>query len=210
MGDDDAHSRTIRQPAILGDRSCDMTTLSDRDVINRIRGGDEGAFDALFRAWYPRLVGFAESLMMSPDVAEDVVSEVFRRIWSRHTVWETDGVIGAYLFRAVRNEAGNVRRRARRDAARVAALFADGERPGVASGSIGPDTSLEAAEWQRRVWAVVDAMPEMRRAAAHLRWQEGMDYAEIARILGTTSAAVQMHVSRALQALRAILGKDAQ
>jgi len=207
MDDDATTHRAVREEGESGYRRLPPLAVSDRALVERIRAGDENAFDLLFRSWYPRLVGFAESLVTSPDVAEDVVAEVFQRIWSRHAAWAPDVVLGAYFFRAVRNESIALQRRVRRTAARMSSMRGAGDSPGVARAPSMPDAAIEASELQQQIWTIVDAMPEARRAAAHLRWQEGMEYADIARILGISSAAVQMHVSRALQALRALLGE---
>lgn len=177
---------------------------SRREVVAQIRAGDEAAFDALFRQQFPRLVGFATALVGSHDVASDVVSEVFTRIWCRHAEWDPAGDVGAYLFRAVRNQAANVRRAGRRaETFRQSVAVAD-DAPGIGR-TPGAEAAMEHDAALATLWRAVDALPDARRAVAYLRWREGMDYDDIAEITGQSASAVKMQVSRTLSALRRVI-----
>jgi RNA polymerase sigma-70 factor (ECF subfamily) len=73
--------------------------------IARIRRGDSRAFEAMFRAYYNALVVYGTRIVRSTDIAEELVQEVFGRIWERRAKWEATGSLAAYLHGAVRNEA---------------------------------------------------------------------------------------------------------
>ena len=52
-------------------------------LVARVRGGDARAYEALFRAYSDPLVRFAERYLKDEGVAEDLVEDVFFRIWER-------------------------------------------------------------------------------------------------------------------------------
>lgn len=55
----------------------------DRQWMACIREGDRAAFKALFQAYYDDLCDFAEAQVHSPEVAEDLVQELFLDLWHR-------------------------------------------------------------------------------------------------------------------------------
>ena len=77
------------------------------DVLERIQSGDESAFDAAFREWYPVLVRVATALLREVDAAEEVAQEVMLELWRRRHVISADVSLRAYLLRAVRNRSLN-------------------------------------------------------------------------------------------------------
>src|SRR6266704_6353231 len=77
------------------------------DLLERLRQGDEAAFDAIFRAWYPSLVRSAESVVRSRAVAEEVVQDVMLELWRRRGSLAQESSAQAYLFRSTRNRALN-------------------------------------------------------------------------------------------------------
>jgi RNA polymerase sigma-70 factor (ECF subfamily) len=79
----------------------------DRALLQRLRAGDAGAFDAIFRGRYAVLVGIAERMLRDRAVAEEVVQEVLLNLWRRREALTPDEALGPYLVRATRNRALN-------------------------------------------------------------------------------------------------------
>jgi RNA polymerase sigma factor (sigma-70 family) len=85
----------------------------DTDLIARIRAGDESAFEQLFRRYHRELCVYAARIDPTGGSAEEIVQEVFFRIWEhRDRLMEVQALAG-YLYTAVRNYALNRRERAR-------------------------------------------------------------------------------------------------
>ena len=70
--------------------------------LTRIRAGDERAFEAFFRAWYPRLADYALRMLESRDTAEDVVQNLFVALWNRRDRWPDGGKRCEYHHRVQR------------------------------------------------------------------------------------------------------------
>lgn len=180
-------------------------TPADAALVERLRLGEDAAFDTLFRTYFPRLVDFAAATVRERAVAEELAADVFLSVWRRRESWAPRGSIAAYLYRAVRNLAQNHVRdrhaeqvRVATAAAELSALATDAEGPGI--GGLGDREARIAA-----VWRAVDQLPETRRAVVHLRWRGNLSFEEIAILLGTSPAAVKMQLSRALKTVRGLL-----
>src|SRR5262245_31202484 len=63
----------------------------DALLFERLRAGDEQALDTIMRAWAPRLYRTAWSITRSSALAEDVMQEVFVRLWERRLAIDTLG-----------------------------------------------------------------------------------------------------------------------
>ena len=167
--------------------------------------GDERAFTWLFRRYYPLLVPFAATFVASADEAQEVVNDLFIQLWERRDTLNIHGRVDHYFYSALRNRIRNHLRDERRLAERHEAAALEDDVPGMGK-VVGPiDVTLELREQMTAIWNAVAALPEARRRVVILRWQRQMSFDEIAQILGTTSAAVQMQLSRAMKMLREML-----
>lgn len=182
--------------------------VTDRALLARINSGGRGAeqaFEELVRLHYTELVRFAEYMLGSPDMAEDVVCEVFARLWPERKDWSPRTTIIAYLVAAVRNRAITLRRAERRrssmaiDVANELDLWMG--RPERAG------SEVERAEQIAHLRGLLNELPDTAREAVVLRWIHEMSFEEIADVLGTSQAAVQMQISRALRKLREVSGE---
>lgn len=177
----------------------------DPDLIARIRAGDTSALEALYRAMHEPLVAFGVRYLGDRARAEEQVQELFFTLWQDRERLSISGSVRSYLFAALRNRALNVRRRdlVERDWADDEATDSVREmhrRPAT------PDRMLEQAELDSRVAAAFERLPERCRLAMHLRWREGLSYAEIAGVLGIGVKGVENQLARGLKTLRELLG----
>jgi|SRR5581483_4365627 len=130
--------------------------------------------------------------------AQDVVQEVFLRLWRhRHAVRQSG--VQAWLYRSALNLASNRRRFER--LRRLAGLEAAG---GVASQS---PSDLETHQRETRVRKAVDALPEKLRRALLLTEFAEMGHAEVGKILGIPAGTVASRRHLALERLRTTLGE---
>jgi RNA polymerase sigma-70 factor (ECF subfamily) len=173
----------------------------------RIRAGDVRAFEALFRAYHARLVTFVEGYLHSREAAEEVVQDVFLKIWNGREGWEVRGSVRGYLYASARNTALNTARRRRLETRGL-------ERLGAGPGGVvaplperGALERLESEETAAQVRRAIDHLPERSRQVVRLRWEHGLRYAEIAEIMGISVKGVENQLSRAMKTLRASLSR---
>ena len=174
----------------------DTNDTSERKLQERIRAGDESAFDTLFRSHYAHLVRMAESVVRERALAEEVAQEVMLELWRRRETLRVEQTFRAYLLRSTRNRALNQVRH-QRVVAREAAIAAidSPSAPSVEEEMLG--TELEQA-----VRAAIDALPEKCREVFQLSRDHGLRYAEIASTLEISVKTVENRMGQAIAELR--------
>lgn len=171
--------------------------MTDRELLDAMRQGDEVAFDAIFRAWYAPLVRMAESLLREPMAAEEVVQDVMLELWRRRAVLVVDESLRAYLFQSTRNRALNhIRRRhvEQRGEPQIARMMHEGGTPA--------DAATDQGELARAIDDAVRALPARCREVFELSRVHHLRYAEIATVLGISVKTVEAQMGKALRLLR--------
>ena len=164
---------------------------------------DSVLFELLFRTYRARLVSFARRYVDCPDLAEEVVAEVFLRVWMRGTCREGRCELPArYLLVAVRNQALKARRHQRVAERWRTAAATQQHAPAMGQPPTAPDRDLEAAELAHAVDEVVARLPERCRRAYQLHRQEGLSQAAVAEIMGISVRTVETQLGKATKALR--------
>jgi RNA polymerase sigma-70 factor (ECF subfamily) len=174
----------------------DTNHASERDLQERIRAGDEGAFDVIFRSNYPHLVRMAESVVREPALAEEIAQDVMLELWRRRESLDVEQTFRAYLIRATRNRALNHIRH-QRIVAREAA-YAALESPSSPSA----EQELLGVELERAVREAIDGLSDDCREVFQLSRESGLKYAEIATTLGISIKTVEKRMGQALTELR--------
>jgi RNA polymerase sigma-70 factor, ECF subfamily len=175
-------------------------TRADRPVI-AAPGDRTAAFRALFVEHAGPLATFVFRYVGSRQVAEDVVQDVFYRLWLRWHDWSPRGDIRAYLYSAARNGALNALRQAGTEErwSREVGERLEGAR------QMAPGDSLRHADLAGDVRHAVAALPARQRMIVQLRWLHELSNADVATTLRISKKTVENQVNRALKTLRAIL-----
>jgi RNA polymerase sigma-70 factor (ECF subfamily) len=170
--------------------------MESNELIERLRQGDEAAFDAIFREWYPSLVRSAESIVRSRAVAEELVQDVMLELWRRRESLAKESSPQAYLFQSTRNRALNHIRHERVERKSEPELIRQTEMSAPAS-SLLVEEEIEVA-----LRAAVAELPERCREVFELSRTHGLKYAEIATVLGISIKTVEAQMGKALRSLR--------
>jgi RNA polymerase sigma-70 factor (ECF subfamily) len=166
------------------------------DLVARIRENDPQALRELVLQYYARLTQFAETFLHSTEDAEDVVQEVFAKIWMTRSTWDPQS-IPAYLYAAVRNRALHIIEH-RKVTTRVAGELTHGHGD---NSEITPDIAFEREEQRELYHELVASLTERQQTVMRLRYESGMKYSDIATVLGVSERAAQQLVARALKTL---------
>ncbi|HEX6628955.1 MAG TPA: RNA polymerase sigma-70 factor [Gemmatimonadaceae bacterium] len=170
----------------------------ERALQERIRGGDETAFDTVFRDNYAHLVRIAESIVRERALAEEIAQDVMLELWRRRETIEVEQSFRAYLLRSTRNRALNHIRHQRivaREAV-IAAAAAESARAQSAEDEM-LGTELEVAVRQ-----AIASLPDRPREVFQLSRERGLKYAEIAAVLDISVKTVEKRMGQALAELR--------
>lgn len=163
---------------------------------------DPLTFRQLFDAHADALRRYARRIVRSRETAEDLVQDVFFRLWRGRDKVELGPGIRAYLYVATRSRALNHLKR-EQISARAQMLASpcgeSGDEP-----ALGPDAdhNLETDDISRAIEQVLASMPPRQREVAALRLRHQLSTAAIAERLGISPRTVEVHVARATKALR--------
>lgn len=166
-------------------------------LIEHIRGGDERAFETLFREHYGMLCAFARKFVGDMDVAEEVVQGFFVGFWEKRAETQLKGSLRSYLFTSVRNSCLNHLKHQKvreQHKAYVEAAPMESGRPA--------DGLMEAAELEERIAQIIRQLPQRCGQAFRLSRYEGKSYKEIAALMDISPKTVEVQIGKALKALR--------
>jgi RNA polymerase sigma-70 factor (ECF subfamily) len=181
---------------------------ADSAWVAGIRDGSEEAFSAAFRAHVAPLVRYARGFVRSESVAQDIVMDVFLRVWRDRRSLPSDLRLGAYLNTAVRNAALNALAHGRVEAAVRERGTAEGWSPAMGIPRLVPDEEVERAEAKEALRSAYTALPARLRQVIELRWFHGLSYQEIARELHVSAKSVDNYLAKGMRLLREALKNE--
>jgi RNA polymerase sigma-19 factor, ECF subfamily len=162
--------------------------------------GDTAALESLFRALYGPMCLVARNYVKSAADAEDVVEEMFLKLWMHRARLQVRGSVRSYLSIATRNTALNYLSR-RRAEAKYAALAPMDEVWGETLSMNEGESSLQEQERAVRVQRAIDSLPSRARETYCLYYQRHLTYAQIAQVMGVSVRTVEAQLVRCVRKL---------
>jgi RNA polymerase sigma-70 factor, ECF subfamily len=175
--------------------------LVEFELIERARGGDDGAFSQVVQAYRKRILGTIARLIGRPEDVEDVGQEVFLRLYYSLEQLRTAEVFEPWLYRLTVNAAYDyLRRQKRRQESRMSDLSE--QQVMMADAAAG---GKQNAEEQRRskvreqVEALLEHVSEEDRILLTLKEVEGLSLKELEKIYRVNENALKVRLFRARQ-----------
>lgn len=179
------------------------------DLFDRIKSGDQKALETLFSIYFPRLNDFARNVVKDDVISQDIVQEVFVKIWEKRSEIEPIN-LEAYLFKLVRNrcidyikyvKVVNNRMQEIQLSSKYEELYRIdfvGDEPYV----------LIEQELKQKIEKTIESLPDRCREVFILSRMKGLKNKEIAEKLGINIKNVERHLTRALQTFRANFSEE--
>jgi RNA polymerase sigma-70 factor (ECF subfamily) len=196
-----------------------MDTLTvvetERVLVQQLRNRDVVALESLMELYAGRVYRLAYGITRDVMAAEEVVQDVFLKLFAAIETFEGRSALGTWIYRIATNVALNKRRGKRHEVEMrledlLPAFKADGHRDGdpefiVADWSASPEVQTLAAETRARVRQAIDVLPDPYRTVLLLRDVEELSNEETAAALGQSVASIKSRLHRARMALREML-----
>jgi RNA polymerase sigma-70 factor (ECF subfamily) len=161
-----------------------------------ILAGDEQSLAALYRLFSKRLHHFARVITRSSEVAEEIVEDVFVKLWSnRHRINEVENLT-VYLYVAVKNRSLNAISQKASELIRAPFDDLDIEAAQVATD---PYNLLVTAEMMKRMQQAVDNLPPRCKMIFKLVREDGLKHREVAEILNISINTVDVQMAIAIR-----------
>lgn len=170
-----------------------------KELFKVISLGDKKAFDALFNNYYVLLIRFASSYLKQEEDADEVVSELFVKLWLKRM--ELDKIVNpkVYLYVSVKNASLNFIRNTGKD--RFKSLNEGRDEQQAAPVYYSPQTIMEDKQLQAKLDQAVSALPEQRRLIFTMVKVDGLKCREVAEILNLSVRTVEGQVFKAVRTL---------
>ncbi|HEY6563822.1 MAG TPA: sigma-70 family RNA polymerase sigma factor [Pirellulaceae bacterium] len=184
----------------------------DVQLMLAVRAGDAGAFEELVRRYQGRLFTVMRHMIDRPDQLEDLVQEVFLRVFRSRNDYVPSARFATWIYRIAENIAKNAKRTlARRKEVHVRSQPQDSqavpclEELAKDASAMMPTRRVEGNERSLVVQEALRSLGERQRMALLLCKFEGMSYADVAEAMEITVPAVKSLLARARLTLRDLL-----
>ena len=162
---------------------------AERELVERAKSGDTGAYDALVSQYLKRVISIAWGIVRNAHDAEDLAQEAFVKAYENLGRFRSEEPFGPWIYRIVTNLSLDVlkhRKRIRHE--EITELEPAGRRDSA---------DLEAASNSiaRRIDEAIEELPDMQRVVARLSLVEGLEHQEIAAMTGLHEGTVRSHLS---------------
>ena len=188
------------------DPSARAVRLLDEELLIRktFETDPKQGCEILFRKYYQLLCSHAVRLVYSEAIAEDLVAELFCKLWTDQIYLNINTSYRAYLFKAIRFSAYNYIRWELGKTTKVDDMdsFRD------LSNSFKPEEALLYEELADEIEQIIKHLPPQCQRVFMLSRFENKKYKEIADELGISVKSVEAHISKALDTLRKSLKKS--
>lgn len=170
--------------------------MEDSRLIALLREGDPLSFEILFQKYYVRFYNFVFNLTKNSQAAEDIIQNVFMKIWINRASLRPDQSIHNYIYVLSKREMLN-HIRDRKAYVQVERLVMT-EQPSEEV----TDQSMALKELDERIRRFIADMPEQRRKVFLLSRYRGLTNKEIAEMMGLSVRTVDRHINLALTSLK--------
>ena len=176
-------------------------TYNEKQLLDSIAEGDEHAFRILFTLWHQKLGGYVLGWTKSVPLAEEIVQDVFVKIWVRRKTLVEIQNFDKYLYILSRNQTFNALRHVARESLSFRKWLMQTEVNPASSndplqGNLDYDSLIEKA---------VDQLPGQQRKVHELKYKQGMKYQSIGKELGIAPETARKHMQTATKFITAYL-----
>ena len=170
--------------------------LSDNNfLLSAIQQGDQKAFDALFRRYYPALCAYGHRFVDLED-AEEIVQEIMLWIWEKHSELIIESSLSQYLFKMTYHRALNLIAK-KEIINRAEAVFY------TKNQEMPEDVNYyQIKELTKRIEKAIAALPESYQTAFIMHRFKGMSYKDIAVTYNVSPKTIDYRIQQALKLLR--------
>jgi len=171
--------------------------LEKDSTLSLLPQRDKAAFEEIFKSHFKRLHSYAFTILKDEAEAEEIVQQVFFKLWERTQTHSFSGSLNAYLYRAVHNESLNfLKHQQVRTNHQLHVAYS------MKQHTDDSDKKVAAAELEKQIHSALNELPEQCRTIFQLSRFDELKYLEIADKLGLSVKTVEHQMGKALKLMR--------
>ena len=172
-----------------------MSVSNDLELVESFQKGNEASFNELVRRYQEKVYWIAHRFVNDHDQADDIVQEVFLKVYRALNDFRGDSGVYTWLYRITVNISLNTIRKQRiKDFLRIDEFF---DYPSEESEQ--PDTQYEQREQKQLIEEAIQQLPEKQKAVFILRYYEELPYEDISKILKTSVGGLKANYFHAVK-----------
>ena len=170
-------------------------------IIDQIKGGDEKAFERLFKLYASRLMGAACKMLRSKEMAQDIVQDVFCELWRQRSTLDSSKNANALIYRMLYFKMYDLLRHTKVKAQAAETIF----------NTAAPENSVENhinfEETKGLLEKALLNLSEQQRTVYSLVKEEGLSYKQAGEQLNISPATINTHMVRVIKTLKVFFGE---
>ena len=175
-----------------------ISVSDEKELLQKLRDGDENAFNQLYQIYARRLASKLIYLLKSEELAQDVLQDVFLKIWSSREMIDPELNFGALLSKMATNLSKNVFRKNLYDQSLLSLMDPEASYNPI-------DDADNASQAKAVLEMALSKLTERQRDIYILHKLDGRSYKEISEQLNISVSAINHHLQKANKQLKAIL-----
>lgn len=176
----------------------------EKELLKLASSGNEKAFTYLFHAHKNKLFGYLFRLTNSQEITEDIIQEIFLKLWKDKSELINIAQFDAYLFRMAKNQAINAFKTIARQTLLYAEYF-ENQTFEVNS----TDNLIQFNETQRMLAQIIESLPPQQKLVYQLSREQHLKHEEIAQMLNLSPNTVKNHIIQAINTIKQKLNYQA-
>jgi RNA polymerase sigma-70 factor, ECF subfamily len=171
--------------------------ITDKSIlVQNLIDGNKETYTQLFKAYYKNLCAYSYKIVKDVSIAEEVVQNIFFKIWEKRSSLGFNVTIEKYLYKAVYNESIDVYRKTsfennfKNELKQDPFLYDE------------PFDALSNKELANKLQNAIDKLPDKSKEVFLLSRYACLSYKEISEKIGITPKGVEFHIIKALKILR--------
>lgn len=173
--------------------------------LSQIAAGDQSAFRQVYTAYFKKLFQFALAIVRNRESAEEIVEDVFIRIWQQRTTLPAIQNLRVYLYTATKNTALNYLSRRAKES--ITEPF-DHIHIEMDGNQVDPEQILITAELYQKIQLAVERLPPRCKIIFKLVREDGLKYKEIAEVLNISVNTIDVQMAIAVKKIAAALQSE--
>ncbi|MBL7752790.1 MAG: RNA polymerase sigma-70 factor [Chitinophagaceae bacterium] len=174
----------------------DSAKYEEFKLLTLLSEGSEYAFQVIYDRYRNRIFHVAIQYLKSPTLGQEVVQDVFLKLWFERGHIRTDLPVEGWLYTVARN---NILNRLKKISNEWKALHLLSYKPFQSSPAW---EKAETAEYAEMLQQAIEGLPDQQKRIFHLSRHENLTYGQIAEKLGISTETVKTHLRRALRHIR--------
>ncbi|MBL1407506.1 RNA polymerase sigma factor [Sphingobacterium faecale] len=175
-----------------------IAPVDEKDLLLRLRGGDHRAFEILYHQHSRLLLAKLDRKFVYTEDADDLLQELFVKIWERRQQIDPDQPFAGYLYRIAQRMVTDHYRKV----ALTNIVWSEVKR-GASEFVEFTDQQVEGRETQKLIEQAINILPPQQQKAFNLCKIEGRSYKEAAEIMSISPETVHAHLVKANQSVKA-------